>query len=161
MVCRGRLVLILGYVYSSGEGFSNVGVGTSRGCYCGAYELEVVCKSFGVAVGGVIFQNQWEVEVAKRIADGTIPAGYRVGSGEAEVAYGVIKTFPDAVQESYGWVYSDSLRMVWVVMTVISAVGLLASLMSRDESLDKGGSSRQGFRDGNEGEGLGEEGVKV
>jgi hypothetical protein len=112
-------------------------------------------QAFGVAVGGVIFQNQWEVKVAKRIADGSIPSAFRVGSEEAEVAYGVIKTFPDAVQESYRWVYSDSLQMAWVVMTVISAVGLLASLWARDESLDKGGSSRQGFREGRGGVGRG------
>lgn len=105
-------------------------------------------QAFGVAVWGVTFQNQWEVEVAKRIADGSIPSAFRVGSEEAEVAY----TFPDALQESYRWVYSDSFRMVWVVMTVISAVGLLASLWARVESLDKGGSLRQGFREGRGGE---------
>lgn len=108
-------------------------------------------QAFGVAVGGVIFQNQWDVEVARRIADGSIPLGYRVGSEEAEVAYGVIKAFPEVVQESYRWVYSDSLRTVWIVMTAISAVGFLASLVARDESLDTGGESRQGFQEGRDG----------
>lgn len=68
-----------------------------------------------MAVGGVIFQNQWDVEVARRIGDGSIPVGYRVGSEEAEVAYRVIAGFPEEVQENYWWVYSDSLRMVWII----------------------------------------------
>lgn len=70
-------------------------------------------QAFGVAVGGVIFQNQWETEVARRIGDGSIPVGYRVESGEAEMAYaGLITGVPESVREAYRWVYSDSLRMV-------------------------------------------------
>lgn len=65
-------------------------------------------QAFRIAVGRVIFQNKWEAEVARYIADGSIPDIYRVGSEEAEVAYGVIAKFPEAVQEAYGWVYSDS-----------------------------------------------------
>jgi hypothetical protein len=114
-------------------------------------------QAFRVAVGGVIFQNQWDVEVARRIGDGSIPVGYRVGSEEAEVSYRVIAGFPEEVQESYRWVYSDSLRMVWIVMTAVAAVGFVVSLVARNESLDKGAESRQGFREGRGGEEVGEE----
>jgi MFS family permease len=114
-------------------------------------------QAFGVAVGGVIFQNLWDVEVARRIGDGSIPVGYRVRSEEAEVAYRVIAGFPEEVQESYRWVYSDSLRMVWIIMTAVAAVGFVVSLVARNESLDKGAESRQGFREGRRGEEVGEE----
>jgi hypothetical protein len=104
-------------------------------------------QAFGIAVGGVIFQNQWDKEVVMRVAKGSIPLAYVVGSNAAEVAYALIETFPEAVQEAYRWVYADSLKLVWIVMTAISAVGFLVSLVSRNEGLDKGFSSRQTFQE--------------
>jgi hypothetical protein len=69
-------------------------------------------QAFGVAIGGVIFQNQWDREVSKQVDVGDIPVRYIVGSNEAEVAYAIIRGFPDDVQKAYQWVYSDALGLV-------------------------------------------------
>jgi hypothetical protein len=83
--------------------------------------------------------------------------GIELGARRRKLRIGVIAGFPEEVQESYPWVYSDSLRMVWIIMTAVAAVGFVVSLVARNESLDKGAESRQGFREGRRGEEVGEE----
>lgn len=104
-------------------------------------------QAFGVALGGVIFQNQWDVEILKRVVDGSIPKEYAIGGNAAEIAYSIIEGYPEQVQLAYRWVYADSLNMVWISITCISAIGLLGSLASRNESLDKGNNAAQTFEE--------------
>lgn len=91
--------------------------------------------------------RRWDMEVAKRVSSGLIPQSLVLSSNTAEIAYGVIRTFPNGVQDAYKWVYSDSLRMVWIIMTAISGASFLIVLLSRNESLDKGHSSSQTFEE--------------
>lgn len=85
--------------------------------------------------------------MGKLVSKGMIPEKFVLNSNVAEVAYNTIKAFPDDVQGAYRWIYSDSLRMVWIIMTSISAASFLIVLLSRNESLDKGNSSSQTFEE--------------
>jgi hypothetical protein len=121
---------------------NDVGIATSLVAF-----FRSLGQAFGVSIGGVIFQNQWNAEVAKRVTSGEIPREMVIDSNTAEVAYGIIRKFPESIQVAYQWIYADSLKMVWIVMTVISGVSFLAVLLSRNESLDKGHSSSQQFEE--------------
>jgi hypothetical protein len=104
-----------------------------------------VGQAFGVAIGGTVFQNQFEQFVHEAVADGKVPQEFIVTGAQAAGAYGAIKTFPEAVQIAYRFIYSDSLRVVWYVMTGIAGAGLLASLWVKNESMDRGNNSKQRF----------------
>ncbi|KAK9322008.1 major facilitator superfamily domain-containing protein [Lipomyces orientalis] len=103
-------------------------------------------QAFGVAIGGVIFQNQFDKLVTKAMNNGTIPLALVVPGAGADSAYMGIRRFPHSVQIAYQYVYADSLRIVWYVMTAIAGVGFFVSLAARNESLDRGTKSKQQFQ---------------
>ncbi|TVY31639.1 Efflux pump [Lachnellula occidentalis] len=84
--------------------------------------------AFGVGLGGVIFQNEWAKLVAKEVLEKKIPEDLLIPSNLAEIAYEVIREFPEPVQETYRWLYADTLKTVWWVMIGLSIVGFLISL---------------------------------
>jgi len=97
--------------------------------------------AFGVAIGGVIFQNQW----THHLVSSDIPAQYTIGSNDAEIAYEIIPGFPKDIQTKYRWIYADSLKVVWWVMMAIGLLGLAVSLVARNESLNRGLTGKQNF----------------
>jgi hypothetical protein len=117
---------------------SDIGVATSMQVFSRS-----LGNTFGVALGGTIFQNQW----AKLIPSLPIPEGNFVPSNLAEVGYDLISTFPEDVQEIYRWLYSDSLDALWWFLTAICLAGLLCGLLARNELLRGSVSDKQGFED--------------
>lgn len=103
--------------------------------------------AFGVAIGGVVFQNRWNHIVVDKVADGTIPQAYYIPSDHAELAFEAILNFPAALQTQYQSLYADSLISVWWVMTAFGLVGTCVSLLARDEKLSGGLSGSQNFRE--------------
>jgi len=103
--------------------------------------------TFGVGLGGVIFQNKWTTVVGRHVISNDIPQSFIIPSNVAEVAYGIIKQFPEAVQEQYRWIYSDSLNTVWYVMTGVSLLGLAVSFLVRGDLIKGGLSGSQNFQD--------------
>jgi len=120
----------------------DIGIATSTVTF-----FRSVGQAFGVAIGGTVFQNQFDRFVARRLLDGSIPRQYVVTGAEAAGAYSVIATFPEEVIRSYRYIYADALRVVWYVTTGISGLGLVASLWVRNESMDRGSNAKQSFRD--------------
>lgn len=104
-----------------------------------------VGQAFGVAIGGTVFQNEFNRYVNQAVTDGTIPKQFLVTGAQAAGAYGVIGTFPEPVVSAYRYIYADSLRTVWYVTTGIAAAGLLVSFLVRNENMDRGQQSRQAF----------------
>jgi hypothetical protein len=104
-----------------------------------------VGQAFGVAIGGTVFQNGFDRFVRKAVENGSIPARFSITGAEAAGAYGIVGKFPETVVDAYRFVYADSLRTVWYVCTGIAGAGLLASLLVRNESLNRGNNSKQKF----------------
>jgi len=104
-----------------------------------------VGQAFGVAIGGTVFQNEFDRYVNQGVTDATIPKQYLITGAQAAGAYKVIGTFPKNVITVYRYVYADSLRTVWYVTTGIAAVGLFVSFLVRNESMDRGQQSKQAF----------------
>jgi hypothetical protein len=104
-----------------------------------------VGQAFGVAIGGTVFQNEFDRYIDRAIADGTIPKEFLVTGAQAAGAYKMIGTFPEYVISVYRYVYADSLRTVWYVTTGIAAAGFLVSFLVKNESMDRGQQSKQAF----------------
>ncbi|KAM7206557.1 efflux pump [Naviculisporaceae sp. PSN 640] len=94
-----------------------------------ATSVQVFARSlgaaFGVGLGGVIFQNEWTRNVAEKILEGQIPEEFEIPASLSEVAFEIVKDFPQPVQEAYRWVFADSMRTIWWVMMGLAIVGLL------------------------------------
>jgi fucose permease len=98
-------------------------------------------QTFGIAVGGVVFQNKFGQEVA----DHNVPVAYRIPSRDTESAFAVIGAFPADVGRDYRQIYAKSLQTLWYTGVGVAAVALLTSLLVRSASLDRGMSSKQRF----------------
>ncbi|KAJ5547279.1 hypothetical protein N7494_004864 [Penicillium frequentans] len=103
-------------------------------------------QAIGVAVGGVIFQNQMYKNLLKYPALAPMASTY---SQDASGLVQVIKNMADGATKLHlKEAYTDSLRIVWVVCCAISGVALLFSLLTESYDLDKALQTSQGLRDG-------------
>lgn len=103
-------------------------------------------QAIGVAIGGVIFQNQMYKNLLKYPALAPMASAY---SQDASGLVQVIKNMADGATKLHlKEAYTDSLRIVWVVCCAISAVALLISLFTESYDLDKALQTSQGLRDG-------------
>jgi hypothetical protein len=105
-----------------------------------------VGQAFGVAIGGTVFQNQFDKFLDEAVAAGTVPKQFIVTGAQAAGAYGIIGSFPEPVITAYRYIYADALRTVWYVTTGIAGAGLLVSLLVRNENMDRGNNAKQQFK---------------
>ena len=92
-------------------------------------------QGIGVAVGGVVFQSQFAVELRK------YPDLARNATALAQDASGlvqVIKAMPQGAAERTAVVhaYADALKVVWVVMAGLAFVALVLSFGTKGLSLN-------------------------
>lgn len=105
--------------------------------------LRAFGQTVGVALGGVIFQN----EIKKQIQSHPLIASHAVEwSADASGLVTVIKAMQEgAVKQELIKSYADALKVVWIFICAISAVGLFASLFTKHFSLDRALETDQGF----------------
>ncbi len=103
-------------------------------------------QAFGVAIGGTVFQNQFDGFVSRAVAEGKIGRDFVITGAEAAGAYRVIGGFPEVVVEAYRFVYADALRIVWWVTMSLAALAGLVSLVVKNVSMDRGNRAKQGFK---------------
>lgn len=100
-------------------------------------------QAVGVAVGGVIFQNQ----IKKQILTHPLIASFAdEWAADSSALVEVIKAMPhgearDLLVQSY----SDALRIVWAVICALAFVGLVSSFATKGLSLDRALETDQGF----------------
>ncbi|KAJ4287259.1 hypothetical protein N0V90_012657 [Kalmusia sp. IMI 367209] len=108
--------------------------------------LRAFGQTLGVAIGGVIFQNQAQKKMLTYplLAD---KAGEY--SKDAAGLVEIIKALPagslmkDQLRESY----TDGLKYVWIVMTVFAFIALVANAWIKAYSLDTALETEQGFKE--------------
>ena len=103
-------------------------------------------QTFGVAIGGVIFQNRWRHLMKALVEEGTLAEKFYLPSNLAEIAYDLMPSFPKEVQIVYRNLYADSLSTVWWVSVGFSVLGLVVALGARNDLL-RGTQSNQRFED--------------
>ncbi|KAI9699934.1 MAG: hypothetical protein M1820_006996 [Bogoriella megaspora] len=102
-------------------------------------------QTVGVAIGGVIFQNQ----IRKRMLIYPLLAPFADEySKDASGLVQIIKQMPDDALEKYQLreAYTWSLKYVWIVMTVLGAVALISSFWTQGLPLDQALDTEQGFQ---------------
>jgi hypothetical protein len=139
-VGTGILFPALQFAAQAGQPDEDVATATSTFVF-----IRSLGQTFGVALGGVIFQNQWDKNMAKDIANNSVPTSFQISGHEAEGAVLYLKDLPPAVLETAKYLYSDSLRAVWIFFIPLAGIAFIASLFMRNYSLDKVLNSKQAF----------------
>ncbi|KAJ4863499.1 major facilitator superfamily domain-containing protein [Trichoderma breve] len=122
----------------------DIGIATSMIAF-----FRSVGQAFGVAIGGTVFQNEFDRFLATAMAAGRIPSDFVITGAQAAGAYERINALPPTmhdVQETYRYIYADALRTVWYVTTGIAGMGFLVGLLVRNENMDRGNYSKQTFQ---------------
>ena len=104
-------------------------------------------QAFGVGIGGVVFQNQWNKKIQEELSSGRLSPGYIISYREAEQAAERIKPFPADVQTRYRILMADVIDALFVVLAAFSAAGLMVSLVSQNLSMDRETRSLQQFKE--------------
>jgi len=109
--------------------------------------LRSLGQTFGVALGGVIFQNQWNKNMANLVAEHAIPPQFQVDGRQAEGIVIYLSQFPPSVQQVIKNLFSESLRAIWIFFIPLAGVAILVSVFMRNHSLDKVLNSKQAFEE--------------
>ena len=102
-------------------------------------------ESVGVAIGGVIFQNEIKKGILTYPDLASLAVEY---STDAAHLVQVIKALPVSSTRriELTQVYADALRVIWAVMCGFSALGLFSSLFTKAYGLDVALETEQGFQ---------------
>lgn len=151
--------IFLNVLVSIGTGilFPVMGLGTQAACcpedfgHAAAFFsfLRVFGQSIGVAISGVAFQNQLHKELLKYTEFIPLAGEY---SKDATTLVAIIKNMSAGDQRTnLVQAYSDSLHVIWLLMTVISGVALGSRILTKEYSLDQEHKTRQGLIAGERG----------
>lgn len=105
-------------------------------------------QTLGVAISGVIFQNTFK----KKILATAYAANAEIWSRDASSFVQVVKAWSNSgaegeMKEVVIQAYVESLRMVWIVLTILAGAAFVASLVWTVEiSLERELETEQGFR---------------
>ena len=108
-------------------------------------------QCIGVAICGVIFQNQMETRL---LAIPSLASQAVEYSKDASSTVLTIKSLPDSDSKRLlVQAYADSLKIVWAVMCALSGVAMLGSIFIRKGKLDRALNSEQTLKNGSSGSG--------
>jgi hypothetical protein len=106
--------------------------------------VRVIGQSIGVALGGVIFQNQIKQKLMSYPLLAPMAGQY---SKDATALVSVIKGMSEGLEKTQLiQAYADGLKTIWIVMCVLSGVGLVASLWTKGYSLNQDLNTLQSYR---------------
>lgn len=105
-------------------------------------------QTFGVAIGGVIFQNEFDKRISQQVLWGNLPLEYNVSGRDAEAFVSTLSSVPETIRRVLQYIYADSIRVMWYVMIPFAGIGLLASFLSRDLLLNQEHDTAQRFEEG-------------
>ncbi|KAE8153336.1 major facilitator superfamily domain-containing protein [Aspergillus avenaceus] len=92
-------------------------------------------QAIGIAVGGVIFQNQMRRNLLEY--PGLAPQAVELSSDAAALVVVIKEMHDDSMKEQLKKAYTDSLRIIWASMGGVSAVGLALSVFVQKYDLNR------------------------
>jgi hypothetical protein len=102
-------------------------------------------QTFGVALGGVIFQNRLHIALSNS-ANPVLVSNADNWARDASALVQIMKQLPDSVRGELVTAYVDSLRTIWIVMCALSAVAFVVSLtFTKNISLERALETDQAF----------------
>ncbi|KAK2808086.1 hypothetical protein FQN50_005004 [Emmonsiellopsis sp. PD_5] len=99
--------------------------------------LRNLASSISVVVGGVIFQNCLKLSVKDLTTELPPRLIQQLGSTSAGASTAIVAALPDDQKEVVLDAYAHALKYMWVFYTVMSAFGLVVSLLIRPQTLRK------------------------
>lgn len=106
--------------------------------------IRVSGQALGVAVGGVAFQNQIRVKLLEYPLLAGMANEY---AKDATSLVHVIKHMEDGLaRDQLKKAFADALKVIWIVMTALSAVGMIAGAFTKKYSLDQEHKTKQGYQ---------------
>ena len=107
--------------------------------------IRVFGQSLGVAIGGVVFQNQIKQKLLSYELLAPLAGQY---SKDATALVSIIKGMEEGTMKTQLiQAYADSLKTIWVVMCALSAVAMVASIFIKGYSLEQEHKTLQGFHE--------------
>lgn len=101
-------------------------------------------QALGVAISGVIFQNQMRTNL---LATETLAGRAAQYSRDASALVSTIRHLPEGLEKTeLVQAYASSLKIVWAVMCALSGVALIGSLFVKHISLDRAHETEQGIQ---------------
>lgn len=135
----GLLFPSLGYAVQASAKPKNLAIAVAMFSF-----FRALGQALGVAVGGVVFQNQMYKNLLKYPALAPMASAY---SQDAAGLVQVIKGMAESADKVHlKLAYTDSLRIVWAVCCAISGVALLFSLLTESYDLNQTLETDQGLR---------------
>ena len=104
-------------------------------------------QTFGVAIGGVIFQNEFDKQIAQQVLRGNLSPEYAIPGRDAEAFVSILSSVPETVRIVLQYIYANSIRVMWYVMIPFAGIGLLTSFLSRDLLLNQEHDTAQRFEE--------------
>jgi predicted MFS family arabinose efflux permease len=102
-------------------------------------------QTLGVAIGGVIFQNQMKKKLLTYPLLASMADEY---SKDAAGLVGIIKSMPAGeMKEQLRTSYTDALKYIWIVMTVLAVVALVANLFLDEYDMNTELDTERGFKE--------------
>lgn len=147
--------IFVNFLVSIGTGilFPSLGLGIQAACrpqdsgHAAAFSSfsRTFGQSIGVAISGVAFQNQIKKKLLTYPAFASLAGEY---SKDATNLVNIIKGMKDGAQKTdLMKAYSDSLHVIWLLMTVLSAVALVLCCFTKEFTLEQEHNTNQGFNE--------------
>ena len=107
--------------------------------------IRTVGQTLGVAIGGVIFQNQMKKKLLNIPAFAAQAGTY---AKDASALVQIIKEMPEGPDKhNLKVAYADSLQYIWIVLCAFSAVAFFSSWFMQAYPLDRELETEQGYRE--------------
>lgn len=107
--------------------------------------IRVIGQSLGVAIGGVVFQNQLKIKLLQYPDLAAMADAYSRDSTELVQ---IIKAMPASVlKNNLIQAYADALSVIWMVMCGLAGIGLVTSFFLKEYSMQMEHATKQGFQE--------------
>ncbi|KAI4215180.1 MAG: hypothetical protein LQ351_002495 [Letrouitia transgressa] len=106
--------------------------------------IRVFGQALGVAVGGVVFQNQIQTKLSAYPSLAPLAGEY---SMDATALVGIIQKMDNSTEKTQlVQAYADSIKMIWVVMAALSGAVFVSSAFVKGYSLNQELETSQGLK---------------